>query len=150
MTPHVSLQCTASHITAVICVIFLVLLIVSFSSHRGGSRLEWAYHAGDQPLYRLLFLTAIAVAAHRPSFFPVALLLTLLFMMINSMVPMLTELDETFVFGAPLTTCSAYNKKDVDKVGTPFYPINVVETAADNGGDGVGEAGDRGIPLGFT
>ena len=74
-----------------------------------------------------MFLVLIAVAAHHREFFPVALLLALLFMIINSMVPMLTELDETFVFGSPLTDCSAYSSESVKEVGTPFYPMNVVD-----------------------
>ena len=68
------------------------------------------------------FLILIVFATHYS--FSVALMLALLFMVINSMVPMLTDLDETFVFGKPLTDCSNYNKGSVDAVGTPFYPIN--------------------------
>ena len=137
-----------SHVASAVCSLVLIIAIVSFSFRSGGRHLEWAYHVGDQPLWRLVFLVLIAVAAHRREFFPVALLLTLLFMIINSMVPMLTELDETFVFGAPLTDCGAYSAESVKEVGTPFYPINVRDKRDQDGGDGVGEHGRGGVPRG--
>ena len=139
--------CTPSVVSCVCCLV-LVVIIVCCSFYRGAAYVDWAYKIGDQPVYRLLFLLLIAFACMHPSFFPVALLLALLFMLINSMVPMLTDLDETFVFGAPLINCNAYSKVSVNNVGTPFYPINVVEKAFPNGGDGAGEMGDEGIPLG--
>jgi predicted membrane metal-binding protein len=120
-----SLTDTPSHIASALCSLVLIVVIVSFSFRGGGRHLEWAYHVGDQPLWRLVFLVLIAVAAHHREFFPVALLLALLFMIINSMVPMLTELDENFVFGAPLTDCSVYKSESVQEVGTPFYPMSV-------------------------
>lgn len=129
------LVCDPTTLASAICCLILVVVLVCFTYKRGGSHIEWAYHIGDQPVYRLLFLIVIAVAAFHRTFFPVALLLATLFMVINNMVPMLTELDETFVFGAPLTSCDAYSAASVKAVGTPFYPINVVEkTTADDGG----------------
>jgi len=107
-------------------------VLVYFSCKRNSSYIEWAYHIGDQPIYRLLFLIAIVLAAQHRAFFPVAILLAVLFMVINSMVPMLTELDETFAFGPPLTDCGAYGSaKMVNKVGTPFYPVNTSDSSFD-------------------
>ena len=83
--------------------LILTLMIVSTSYGKGSSYIEWGYNIGDQPIYRLLFLLLIVFATQYS--FVVALMLALLFMVINSLVPMLTELDETFIFGTPLTNC---------------------------------------------
>ena len=112
------------NIVSLLACLVLVGIIVGFSYNRGAAYIEWAYHIGDQPVYRLLFLVLIVLAAHYS--YPLALLLALLFMVINSMVPMLTELDENFVEGAPLTDCNVYSEESVKKVGTPFYPLNNV------------------------
>ena len=102
--------------------LILTLMIVCTSYGKGSSYIEWGYNIGDQPVYRLLFLLLIVFATQYS--FSVALMLALLFMVINSLVPMLTELDETFVFGTPLTNCQNYKKESVEQVGTPFYPLN--------------------------
>lgn len=124
MFTHFPLTCNAPNIVSAVCCLLLVVVLVCFSFKQHSSYIEWAYHIGDQPIYRLLFLIAIVLAAQHRAFFPVALLLALLFMVINSMVPMLTELDETFAFGPPLTNCGAYSAEEVKQVGTPFYPMN--------------------------
>jgi hypothetical protein len=95
---------------------------VGASYGKGSEYVSWAYNVGDQPVYRLLVLLLILLAANHS--FSLALMLALLFMVINSIVPMLTELDETFVFGSPLTDCGAYTKDAVQKEGTPFYPMH--------------------------
>ena len=132
--------CNAMNIVSLLACLVLVGIIVGFSYNRGAAYIEWAYHIGDQPVYRLLFLVLIVLAAHYS--YPLALLLALLFMVINSMVPMLTELDENFVEGAPVTDCAAYSKKNVDEVGTPFYPLNNVR-ADESGHEG-------GVPVGVV
>lgn len=121
ITDHSIMSSVTEYASLASCLI-LTLIIVCASYGKGASYVEWAYNIGDQPIYRLLFLILIVFATHYS--FSVALMLALLFMVINSMVPMLTELDETFVFGKPLTDCSNYDKASVDTVGTPFYPIN--------------------------
>lgn len=107
---------------SIIACLILTTIIVGASYGKGSTFIEWAYNIGDQPIYRFLFLLLILLSVHYS--FSFALLLALLFMMINSLVPMLTNLDETFVFGSPVTDCGVYNKKSVEEVGTPFYPIN--------------------------
>ena len=68
-------------------------------------------------------------------------------MVINSMVPMLTELDETFVFGAPLTDCGVYSAEDVKATGTAFYGMNGGPGGyGENGGNGVNE--QHSVPMG--
>jgi hypothetical protein len=105
----------------------LVAIIVAFSSRRGVKNIAWAYHIGDQPVYRLLFLVAILWISTYS--FSIAIMLVLLYMMINSMVPVLSELDESFVHGPPLTSCNVYNKDSVQQIGTPFYPLHVTANA---------------------
>lgn len=146
---HSPLTCSTPDVVSAVCCLVLVVVLVCFSFKRGASYIEWAYHIGDQPVYRLLFLLVLVFTAQHRTFFPVALLLALLFMVINNMVPMLTNLDETFVFGAPLVACKAYSAEDVQAVGTPFYPLNVYEKESVDGGDGVGLRGDKGIPDGL-
>lgn len=113
---------TVSEYVSLTASLILTLIIVAASYGKGATYIEWAYNIGDQPIYRFAFLVLILLATQYS--FSVALLLALLFMVINSMVPMLTELDETFVFGTPLTDCNNYTKESVEKTGTPFYPIN--------------------------
>ena len=101
-------------LSTTIC-LFVVAMLVVVSRQTGSSYIDWAYNIGDQPIYRLLFLIVILVVSKCS--FSVALLLAMLFMVINSMVPLLTNLDETFVFGTPVTNCSNYNTED-----GLFYP----------------------------
>ena len=112
---------THTYVSILACLI-LTVIIVGASYGKGATFIEWAYNIGDQPIYRFMFLLLIMVAVHFS--FSFALLLALLFMVINSLVPMLTNLDETFVFGSPVTDCALYSKKKVDEVGTPFYPLH--------------------------
>mgnify|MGYP007000225046 len=80
------------HIISLSISLILVAVIVAFSSKNGSDYISWAYHIGDQPLYRVIYLALILVASLYS--FPVALLLVVLYMMINSMIPVLSELDE--------------------------------------------------------
>ena len=89
--------------------------------------MHWAYEIGDTPFYRLLFLLFILVIASYMNLFPVALMLVLLYLVTNSIIPMLTHMPEKFLFGAPLTDCNSYNKASVKRVGTPYYPLNNVD-----------------------
>jgi hypothetical protein len=107
---------------SVLSCLILTAVVVCASYGKGSEYVSWAYNVGDQPVYRLLVLLLILFAANYS--FSFALMLALLFMVINSIVPMLTELDETFVFGAPLTDCGAYTPDAVQKEGTPFYPMH--------------------------
>ena len=111
------------------CIVLLLSLIVvggivAVGRTPGVSSMQWAYEIGSQPFYRLLFLLVVLVVASQVHFFPVALMLVLLYLVINSMVPMLMDLPESFVFGPPATDCSAYQKDSVHNVGTPYYPLN--------------------------
>ena len=103
-------------------VVVAVIVVVGRTPGVGG--MQWAYEIGSQPFYRLLFLLVVLVVASSTEYFPVALMLVLLYLVINSMVPMLTNLPESFVFGPPATECDAYNQASVKAVGTPFYPLN--------------------------
>lgn len=96
-------------LSTTIC-LFVVAMLVIVSRQTGSSYIDWAYNIGDQPIYRLIFLIVILIVSQCS--FSVALLLAMLFMVINSMVPLLTNLDETFVFGTPLTNCSNYDTED--------------------------------------
>lgn len=111
------------------CTVLLLSLIVvggivAVGRTSGVGSLKWAYEIGSQPFYRLLFLLVVLAVASQVHFFPVALMLVLLYLVINSMVPMLMDLPESFVLGLPLTDCRAYQKESVHNVGTPFYPLN--------------------------
>jgi hypothetical protein len=111
------------------CIVLLLSLIVvggivALGRSPGVGSMQWAYEIGSQPFYRLLFLLVVLVVASQAHFFPVALMLVLLYLVINSMVPMLMDLPESFVYGSPVNDCSAYNKDSVDFVGTSVYPIN--------------------------
>ena len=117
-TPNVW-QCAALVISIV-----LVGLIVMVGRDPGVAGMRWAYEIGDQALYRFIFLVLVLVIASYANLFPVALMLVLLYLVINSMIPMLSNMPENFVFGPPTTDCNAYNKASVQRVGTPFYPLN--------------------------
>jgi hypothetical protein len=82
----------------------------------------WAYHVGNQPFYRLLFL--IAIVGTSLYSFPVALLLLIIYASAATIVPTVGDLDETFLFGAPVSNCGTYNTKSTDRVGTTMYPLN--------------------------
>ena len=109
--------------------VFLVLVITLFSTQSGSKYISWAYVIGDEPFGRMIFLIIIALISSYYSF-SVALMLVVLYMLINSLVPLLSDVDESFIgqianeqFGPTLTNCSNYEKKTIQKVGTPFYPM---------------------------
>lgn len=106
--------------------IVVVALIVVIGRNPGVGGMQWAYEIGVQPFYRLIFLLIVLIIASNREYFPVALLLVLLYLVINSMVPLISGLPEYFLHNAapPLTDCNAYDKESVKTVGTPFYPIN--------------------------
>jgi len=120
----------AMQITTGLATLLLVAVVVVYSGKPGGSHIAWAYHIGDQPLFRLLYLVAVVLAAQYS--LPVALLATMLYMVINSMIPVLSQLDENFIWsgpqGAPVSSCDAYSAQQVKEVGTPFYPLNTNPT----------------------
>ena len=113
-------------LTSWIATLLLVAVVVVYSGKPGGSHIAWAYHIGDQPLFRLLYLVAVMFAAQYS--LPIALLATMLYMVINSMIPVLSQLDESFIWsgpqGPPVSACGAYSAESVKRVGTPFYPLN--------------------------
>jgi len=103
----------------------LVAVIVVYSGKPGASHIAWAYHIGDQPIFRLLFLVAITVTSVYS--LPIAMMMAMLYMVINSMIPVLSQLDETFIWsspGPPVSACGAYSASSVKQVGTPFYPLH--------------------------
>ena len=105
---------------AVLCIVVLTVVVYSGTPNR--AYLGWAYDVGDQPVYRLLFLLAVAFIA--PYSFPVTLMLVLLYMLVATRVPVLADLDERFVlsddpneYGPPVAKCSAYAEG-------PDYPLH--------------------------
>lgn len=116
----------SSQIVQLSVTLILVAVVVVYSGKPGASHIAWAYHIGDQPLFRLLFLVAIMVVAQYS--FPIAMMSVMLYMVINSMIPVLSQLDESFVWsgpqGSPLSACNSYSAESVKRVGTPFYPMH--------------------------
>jgi hypothetical protein len=113
--------------------VVLVLCITLLSAQTGSTYITWAYVIGDEPFGRMVFLICVALIASYYSF-PVALMLVVLYMLINSLVPVLSDMDESFidianeVFGPTLTNCSNYEKDVIARVGTPFSPTFKNET----------------------
>ena len=115
---------STQHCIVLLLSLIVVGVIVALGRTPGAGSMQWAYEIGSQPFYRLLFLLVVLVVASQAHFFPVALMLILLYLVINSMVPMLMDLPESFVHAPPLTDCNAYTKESVQRVGTPYYPMN--------------------------
>ena len=107
--------------------LLLVVAVTAFSTQSGSKYVMWAYAIGDEPLGRMVFLILVGLISVYYSF-QVALMLVVLYMLINSMVPVLADMDESFIgianeaFGPTLTDCSAYSADEVKAVGTPFSP----------------------------
>ena len=110
---------------ALVISLLLVVAVVTFSSQKGSKHVMWAYAIGDEPLGRMVFLVLVGIISVYYSF-QVALMLVVLYMLINSMVPVLADMDESFIgianeaFGPTLTDCSSYSADAVKNVGTPF------------------------------
>ena len=115
-----------NNVVACASVLILVAIVVVYSGKPASSHVAWAYHIGDQPLFRLLYLVAVLFAAERS--LPIAILAVTLYMLINSMIPVLSQVDEGFIWsgtqGAPVASCDVYSAESVKRVGTPFYPMN--------------------------
>ena len=115
-----------------VSVFVLVGIIVVYSGRPAGTHITWAYHIGDQPLFRLLYLLGVMFVADRS--LPIAILAVTLYLLINSMVPVLSQIDENFIWntkdaGKPVANCGNYSEKSVEKIGTPFYPLTLNEPA---------------------
>ena len=117
--------------------LLLVMAVTAFSTQSGSKYVMWAYAVGDEPLGRMVFLVLVGIISVYYSF-QVALMLVVLYMLINSMVPVLADMDESFIgianeaFGPTLTDCSAYSAESVKNVGTPHSMTFADEHSNDN------------------
>lgn len=105
-----------------IVIIFLVIVLVLYSS-----RIETIYPShmqkiSQEPLYRLIFLLVIVLLTEYN--LPIAILAAILFMFMIHDVSILSKVNEGFLFGPAVNTCDIYKKEDIEKDGGPFYPIN--------------------------
>lgn len=105
-----------------ILILFLLIIIVIFSS-----RIESIYpleiqNMIQEPIYKLVFLFVIILIAEYN--LALALLCGILFMFMINDISLLTKINEGFIYGPAVNSCSIYNKEEIEKEGTPFYPLN--------------------------
>lgn len=103
--------------------IFLLwLIIVFFSSKAEQSYPNQLHQLTREPLYKLVILILIILVSEFS--FTLSLLLSLVFLFMVADVNLLSEINEGFIFGPSVGSCSIYSPEDIKKTGTMFYPMN--------------------------
>jgi hypothetical protein len=75
-----------------------------------------------EPIYKLVFLFVIILIAEYN--LALALLCAIVFMFMINDIALLTKVNEGFIYGPAINSCSIYNKEEIEKDGTPFYPLH--------------------------
>lgn len=78
----------------------------------------------EEPLFKLVIILVIFyISTHD---FQIGLLLSMIFTIMISNIPLLSETDivDNFAVGPALTECSTYDDNQIKQTGTAFYPIN--------------------------
>ena len=78
----------------------------------------------EEPLFKLIVILVIFYISTKD--FQIGLLLSMIFTIMISNIPLLSETDivDNFTAGPALSDCSTYEKDTVEEIGTAFYPIN--------------------------
>ena len=103
--------------------ILVVLLLVFVSSKKSEHGFSWMYNVTKEPVFSLVYLVVLIVIASNETFFPVAVLLMVIYLM-HSTTPVMSRVSEHFMLGPPVANCDIYDEKKISEYGTPFYPLN--------------------------
>lgn len=106
-------------------IILLWLIIVFFSTRAENSYPNHLHQYTNEPLYKLIILILIILVSEFN--FTLSILLTIVFLLMISDINLLSEVNEGFIFGPAVGSCSIYSPEDIKKTGTMFYPLNTNE-----------------------
>ena len=79
-------------------------------------------NALNEPIFKLVVLILVSVVTYQN--FTCGLLLAMIFVFSVTNVSSLSQVNEGFENGAPVSHCGSYCGKEIKKVGTAFYPMH--------------------------
>ncbi len=105
-----------------LCVILLSILLALFSSD-----IENQYPASlrnllEEPLFKFVVLIAITFVAYKH--FCCGVLLGLIFVFSVTNTSSMSQVNEGFENGSPVSHCSSYDGDQISRVGTAYYPLH--------------------------
>tara|TARA_B100001057_G_C22205103_1_gene702353 strand:+ start:120 stop:464 length:345 start_codon:yes stop_codon:yes gene_type:complete len=103
--------------------IFFFWIVVSFYSTKAENSYPVRIHQYvREPIYKIVVGILIVLLAQFN--LALAVLVMMVYLLMVSDINLLSDVNESFVFGPPVAACSTYDSNDIEKTGTPFYPIN--------------------------
>lgn len=100
----------------------LMIVIVFWSSKADSNYPNSVHQITREPLYKLVILFLVILVSEFS--LTLSILLAIFFLLMNADINLLSEVNEGFIFGPPVGSCSIYNPEDIKKTGTMFYPLN--------------------------
>ena len=110
------------NILTYLLILFLLVIIVIYSSTIESIYPSQMQKIANEPIYRLILLVVIIIISEYN--LALSLLCAIVFIFMVNDVSLLSNLNEGFLYGPAVNSCSIYDSKDIEEVGTPFYPLN--------------------------
>lgn len=103
--------------------IFVFWIVVSFYSSKAENSYPVRIHQYvREPIYKIVVGILIVLLAQFN--LALAILVMMVYLLMVSDINLLSDVNESFVFGPPVASCSTYNSEDIKETGAPFYPMN--------------------------
>lgn len=103
--------------------IFVFWIVVSFYSSKTENSYPVRIHQYvREPIYKIVVGILIVLLAQFNLALAILVMMVYLLMVLD--INLLSDVNESFVFGPPVSSCSTYNAKDIKETGAPFYPMN--------------------------
>lgn len=103
--------------------IFVFWIVVSFYSSKAENSYPVRIHQYvREPIYKIVVGILIVLLAQFN--LALAILVMMVYLLMVSDINLLSDVNESFVFGPPVSSCSTYNSEDIKETGAPFYPMN--------------------------
>jgi hypothetical protein len=110
------------NILTYLLILFLLVIIVIYSSTIESIYPSQMQKIASEPIYRLILLIVIIIISEYN--LALALLCAIVFIFMVNDVSLLSNINESFLYGPAVNSCGIYDSKDIKEVGTPFYPLH--------------------------
>merc|ERR1711988_410806 len=94
-------------------IILLMLVIVFWSSKAESNYPNSVHQITREPLYKLVILFLIILVSEFN--ITLSILLAIFFLLMNADINLLSEINEGFIFGPSVGSCSIYNPEDIKR-----------------------------------
>ena len=109
------------NILTYLLILFLLVIIVIYSSKIESVYPSQMQKIANEPLYKLILLVVIILISEYN--LALGVLCAIVFIFMVNDVFMYSNINEGFLFGPAVNSCGIYDSQDIKEVGTPFYPL---------------------------